>query len=99
MLLTTPNNRIWRWIGLILALPLILSYYWYSRQITPQGGTTIGLIYGALGLLLIVFLLFHAVRKRWHRCTYGKTEVWLNAHIYSGLLAMLLIYLHARFPF
>jgi hypothetical protein len=99
MLLTTRNNRIWRRIGLILAIPLIISYVWYSRQMTPRGGTKVGLIYGVLGLLLILFLLFHAVRKRWHRCVFGKTEVWLNAHIYFGLLAMLLIYMHAGFRF
>ena len=99
MLLTTPNNRTWRRIGIVLAIPLVLSYYWYSQHMTPRGGTTVGLIYGALGLLVISFLLCHAVRKRWHRCVYGKTEVWLNAHIYFGLLAMLLIYMHAGFRF
>ncbi len=97
--MTTQNSRFWRRLGIILAVPLVLSYYWYSQRMVPRGGTTVGLAYGVLGLLLISFLLFHSVRKRWHRCVYGKTEIWLNAHIYLGLLAMLLIYMHAGFRF
>jgi len=99
MLLTTPNNRLWRWIGIVLALPLIFSYLWYRKQMPPRGGTTFGLIYGAVGSFLIVFLLFQSVRKRWHRCPLGKNESWVNAHIYAGLLATLLVYLHAGFRF
>ena len=99
MLLTTPNNRLWRWIGIVLAIPLISSYLWYKKQMPPRGGTTWGLIYGAVGSLLIIFLLFQAVRKRWHRCPLGKNESWVNAHIYAGLLATLLIFFHAGFRF
>lgn len=99
MLLTTSNNRLWRFVGIILAIPLVLSYIWYARQMTPHGGTAFGLAYGIAGLLLILFLLFQAVRKRWHRCVFGKNEAWVNAHIYAGLLAMVLIFMHAGFQF
>ncbi|MEW6323967.1 MAG: hypothetical protein AB1515_01120, partial [Nitrospirota bacterium] len=98
-MLNSPYNRPWRRVFLALAAAAALSYGWYAYRMAPSGGTTMGLIYGVIGLVLILFLLFYAVRKRWHRCVYGKTEIWLNGHLYLGLLALLLVYFHAGFRF
>ncbi|MEK7748128.1 MAG: hypothetical protein AAB300_03535 [Nitrospirota bacterium] len=98
MLLSTPNNRLWQKIGIFLIVLSIIPYYVYRQQV-PRGGTTVGLAYGIAGSIIICFLLFQAVRKRWYRCTLGRTEIWVNAHIYLGILAMLLIFLHAGFRF
>ncbi len=93
------SGRIKRWLSLFPALLLILSYGVYRRRTIPWGGTPAGLAYGIAGLCLIAFLFFQAVRKRWHRCPYGKNETWVNAHTHAGLLAPLLIGMHAGFRF
>ena len=98
-MLNSPYNQRWRRIFLVLVLVSVLSYCWYAYRMIPNGSTTMGLIYGVLSLLLVLFLLFYAVRKRWHRCVYGKTEIWLNGHVYLGLLAVLLVFFHAGFRF
>jgi hypothetical protein len=88
-----------RWVSPALALLLILSYRVYRGRMIPDGGTPAGLAYGIAGLCFIAFLLFQAVRKRWHRCHYGKNETWVDVHIHAGLLAPLLIGMHAGFQF
>ena len=96
---TTRAGRIGRWVSASLTVLLIASYLFYRHRMTPSGGTLVGMAYGVVGLFLIAFLLFQAVRKRWYRCPYGKNEHWVNLHVHAGLLAVLLIGLHAGFRF
>lgn len=99
MLLTTPENRRWRrWAWWMLFL-LIGSYFWYATNQYPHGGTLAGLIYGTLGLVIILILMFYGIRKRAYRSRLGSVQTWLHLHIYLGLLVLLIILLHSGFRF
>lgn len=88
----------WR-ASLLAGLALILSYIYFNRDVTPSGGTFIGLIYGAIGLVAIFLLLFLGVRKRWYTSRLGTVQGWTSAHVYLGLLTLLIIPMHAGFHF
>jgi predicted membrane channel-forming protein YqfA (hemolysin III family) len=62
--------------------------------IPSDGGSTIGLIYGAIGSFLILLLAFFGVRKRWYVAWLGSLDKWLRSHIYLGLLVMVILALH-----
>ena len=64
MLLSTSGNARWRrwaWWALVF---LVVSYIWYGSREYPHGGSSIGLLYGTVGLVIILVLVYFGVRKR-----------------------------------
>jgi hypothetical protein len=96
--LSYRNGR-WLWVGLICAAALIVSYVFYRRAIVPHGGTAMGLLYGIIGTLAIAILMVLGVRKRRYSSGIGTLQGWTSAHVYLGLLTLLIIPLHAGFSF
>lgn len=78
---------------MLLALT-IGSYLWYQSREFPHGGSPFGLIYGIIGFALIILLLLFGVRKRAYRSRLGTLQGWLQAHIYLGILAFIILLCH-----
>jgi len=99
--LLTYGGKRYLWIGLTAGIVCLVSYYYYYRThpMPPSGSTPIGLIYGWLGLVAILVLMFLGVRKRWHASHWGTLQGWTSGHVYLGLLTLLVIPLHAGFRF
>lgn len=81
------------------AAGLLLSYSYYARTTIPSGGTVWGLVYGWIGLIAILVLMFLGIRKRWYFSRLGTLQGWTSAHVYLGLLTLLIIPMHAGFQF
>ena len=96
--LTYKKNR-WLLVSVLSAVLLLLSYYWYSHQTLTHGGTVIGLLYGLLGTLLILILMALGIRKRRLGSRLGTVQGWTSAHVYLGLLTILIFPMHAGFRF
>lgn len=97
-LLTYGKGR-YLWGAVIGAVALLLSYSYYARTTIPSGSTVWGLVYGWIGLLAILVLMFLGIRKRWYFSRLGTLQGWTSAHVYLGLLTLLIIPLHAGFQF
>jgi len=97
-LLTYAGKR-YLWLGAGAAVALLVSYYVYARATIPSGSTLGGLIYGWLGFLAILVLMFLGIRKRWYASRLGTVQGWTSAHVYLGLLTLLIIPMHAGFRF
>jgi len=78
---------------------LFLSYSYYVRTTIPSGSTAWGLVYGWMGLGAILVLMFLGIRKRWYFSRLGTLQGWTSAHVYLGLLTLLIIPMHAGFQF
>lgn len=99
MFLTTPESARWcRWSFCILLL-LTVFYIVYSPREGSDGGTLVGIIYGIVGLVLILILLFLGIRKRMYKSRLGKVESWVYSHVYLGLLVLFIILFHSGFHF
>jgi hypothetical protein len=99
--LLTYGGKRYFWMGLTAGVVLLISYYYYynTHHTPPSGSTTIGLIYGWLGFIAILVLMFLGIRKRWHASHLGTVQGWTSGHVYLGLLTLLVIPMHAGFRF
>lgn len=88
-----------RWFKVALAMTAIVSvvYLWDDPGVKPHGGTPLGYTLGTLGALLILWLLWYGVRKRRYRSTSGTVQGWLSAHVYLGVLLVVVVTLHTGF--
>lgn len=88
-----------RWFKAALALSVIASvvYLWDDPGMKPHGGTPLGYTLGTIGALLILWLLWYGVRKRRYRSTSGTVQGWLSAHVYLGIVLVVIVTLHTGF--
>ncbi|MDA2919965.1 hypothetical protein MYX76_10810 [Desulfobacterota bacterium AH_259_B03_O07] len=94
------NNRFWFKIFIISLVLLIISYIFYAYyQRNPNGANFVGLLYGVLGLLAILLLMYYGIRKRTYNTTFGTLKGWLSFHIYIGVLTLVIVPMHAGFKF
>jgi len=78
---------------------LVLHYVSYQSRTVAYGGSVEGLLYGVAGTGLIVILMYLGHRKRSYASGTGTLQGWVSAHVYLGLLTLLLIPMHAGFRF
>ena len=94
-------HRNFRWlkIALVLAVVAVATYVIADIQPRPSGGSWYGYSLGTIGALLILWLTLLGVRKR--RMTPGSWSLrgWTSAHVYLGLLLIVVGTLHTGFEF
>ncbi len=89
------SGVVWRRIFIVLLAVVVAAFVWSVRRGEyAHGGSTIGLIFGTAGYLLILLLAYYGIRKRNYRSTFGTMEQWLQSHIYLGILVLVLLVLH-----
>jgi hypothetical protein len=96
--LTYRSGR-WFWISFATAVGLVLHYISYQSRTVAYGGSIEGLLYGVAGTGLIAVLMYLGIRKRSYASSTGTLQGWVSAHVYLGLLTLLLIPMHAGFRF
>lgn len=96
--LTYRSGR-WLWISAAIAMGLVLHYFNYQSRAVAYGGSVEGLLYGVAGTGLIAILMYLGHRKRSYASGIGTLQGWVSAHVYLGLLTLLLIPMHAGFRF
>lgn len=82
---------------LLLAVGAYVPYHLSHSLNGPRGSTWPGLAYGVVALLLMTYATALGLRRRWRSRQLGRAETWLKGHIWLGLLAYPLVFLHAGF--
>ena len=95
----TYRSGLWLWISAATAVGLVLHYVSYQSRTVAYGGSIEGLLYGVAGTGLIAVLMFLGIRRRSYSSSMGTLQGWVSAHVYLGLLTLLLIPMHAGFRF
>ncbi len=97
--LTYRSGR-WLWISAASATGLVLHYFFsYQSRTVAYGGSVEGLLYGVAGTGLIAVLMYLGIRRRSYSSSMGTLQGWVSAHVYLGLLTLLVIPMHAGFRF
>jgi hypothetical protein len=83
-------------LGLLLAIGL---YVVHRPAGGPSGGSWLGYTYGGIATLMIGWLMWFGVRKRSYHSSGPPLQGWLSAHVYLGLVLLVLVPLHCAFQF
>jgi hypothetical protein len=85
------------WLAFGVGLLAIIAYIWHQPQGAPNGGTWLGYTLGGASALLVVWLSWFGIRKRQYSLGAGRLKAWLSAHVYMGLVLIVLATLHTGF--
>jgi hypothetical protein len=82
--------------SMIAVLAVTLAYACLTRSGVPKASSLTGHVLGIVGLLLMLSTeLLYSLRKRVRRLTLGRMSVWLEAHIFTGIVGSYLVLLHS----
>lgn len=99
-MLIDRSHRPWAWATLLLTVIACAAYVPYHLNgplSGPRGSTWPGLAYGIVATAIMFFAGLIGVRRRARARGLGRAETWLKGHIWLGLLAYALVFLHAGF--
>lgn len=76
----------------------IRGYVPVHRLLRPSGPIGQGL--GLAGLIMMFIPMLYAVRKKWMRLSqFGTMKMWLEVHIFAGIVGPVLVTFHTSFKF
>jgi hypothetical protein len=84
--------------ALLILLATLIYVFAVSRHVSGAfGGTWAGLLFGTAGLALIIFHNLLSLRKKIPTWRIGRTQTWMRAHLWLGILLIPLVLYHASF--
>lgn len=73
-----------------------VAYAWNAPE-GPRGGSAVGLTFGIVGFVFMIFAALLGARKRVPTWRLGRTQAWMRGHLWLGLLSLPLILFHGGF--
>jgi hypothetical protein len=85
----------------LLAIAAITGgYVWVAQGGVPQAGGWLGHSLGIVGFLMMLSTeTLYSLRKRWPGFHAGPMSIWLQLHIFTGLVGPYLVLLHTGWKF
>jgi hypothetical protein len=95
------THRKWLAASLIILGVATAVYIPYALHAPsgPSGGSAIGLTFGIVGSVFMVFAGLLAGRKKFPVWRLGRAQTWMRGHLWLGLLSLPIIFFHAGFRF
>ena len=84
-------------LSLLVAFVVLVVYLWHDPGRAPNGGTWLGYTLGGLSAALIIFLAWFGIKKRKFGSGTDLLRGWLSAHVYLGVLVVVLSLFHSGF--
>ena len=89
------------WIVATLAVAVLATIGYFASALGaaawPAGSSLTGLVFGVIGGAICLFEFLLWPRKQLRAWRLGRTQVWMRAHIWLGLLAVPLLVFHSGF--
>jgi len=95
------TQRVWLFVSLAILASSAVVYGIYAHEAPtgPRGGSAIGLTFGILGFVFMIFAALLGARKRVATWRLGRAQAWMRGHLWLGFLSLPLILLHGSFHF
>ena len=101
MVIDWTTNRKWVLASAGSVVIAAVAYVPHVMSVRTKafGGTAMGIIYGAVGLALMIFAGLLGAREKVPAWRVGRMQAWMRAHLWLGLLSFPIILFHAAFRF
>lgn len=98
-MLLDRTHRTWATISAIIMIAATVSYVIYAESTPkgPSGGSLMGLLYGVVGSLMMIYAGLLGGRKQFPFWRLGSAQFWLRGHLWFGTLSFPIILFHAGF--
>jgi hypothetical protein len=95
------TQRVWAVasLGVLAFSAMCYLVYAHIAPSGPRGGSTAGLVFGAVGFAFMIFAALLGARKRVPTWRLGRAQSWMRGHLWLGLLSLPLIFFHGGFHF
>lgn len=95
------THRKWFAASLIILGVATAAYIPYAVHAPsgPRGGSALGLTFGIIGSVFMIFAGLLAGRKKFPIWRLGRAQTWMRGHLWLGLLSLPIIFFHAGFRF
>ena len=95
------THRTWLIASLIILSATTAIYLAYATTSPsgPSGGSGIGLMFGIVGSIFMIFAGLLAARKKVPVWRLGRAQAWMRGHLWLGTLSLPIIFFHAGFRF
>lgn len=91
------SSPVW-FIGFLgTCLVALIVYVLNSLMSEVRPGNAWGLVYGWTAASLMIGAALYGIRRRMLKMSVGRTQLWVQFHIYGGALFMLLVLMHSSF--
>jgi hypothetical protein len=93
------THRKWLGASLIILGASTATYIPYAVRAPsgPSGGSALGLTFGVIGSIFMIFAGLLAGRKKFPIWRLGRAQTWMRGHLWLGLLSLPIILFHAGF--
>lgn len=98
-MIVDATHRRWIILCLVVLAAATASYIPYQLAAIdgPRGNSWPGLIYGGVGLALMIYAALLGLRRKVPTWPLGRATAWMKGHLWLGALSFPLIWLHAGF--
>jgi len=86
-------------VAILAAAAAVYAVYAFNSPQGPRGGSTVGLVFGAIGFGFMIFAALLGARKRVPTWRIGRAQAWMRGHLWLGFLALPIILFHGGFHF
>jgi hypothetical protein len=95
------TQRGWALVSMAFLAISAVAYvlYAFESPLGPRGGSTIGLTFGIIGFVFMIFAALLGARKRIPTWRVGRAQAWMRGHLWLGFLALPIILFHCGFHF
>ena len=87
----------WAYAFVAAVVLCLLAYLINGLVSEVNAGNWWGLTYGTLATALMLGAAFYGIRRRKLNTDIGKSQTWVQFHIYGGTVFMLLVFMHGGF--
>jgi hypothetical protein len=86
-------------LGILAASAVVYTIYTLNTPLGLRGGSVIGLTFGVIGFVFMIFAALLGARKRVPTWRVGRAQAWMRGHLWLGFLALPTILFHGGFHF
>jgi hypothetical protein len=94
------NQELWLAFLVMAFITILYALVVYWMRAIPAAGNLFGHSLGILGFILMLLTeTLYSIRKRVRTARWGRMSVWLQFHIFTGLVGPYMVLLHTSWKF